>query len=85
MASHQAVSLTEGANGARVSAGESRIFPLCSLDKIWELSDKDKDGFLDKQDFLIAYQLTEGYHKGRDLPEKEEYQHVRSGYFHIVR
>ena len=29
-----------------------------TLDKIWELSDQDKDGFLDRSEFTVARQQT---------------------------
>ena len=33
--------------------------PDSTLDKIWELSDQDKDGFLDRYEFTVASHLTE--------------------------
>ena len=41
-----------------------------TLGKIWELSDRKKKGFLDKQDFLLAYQLIEMYRRGEVLPDE---------------
>ena len=51
---------------------EKRKLPLLppTLDKIWELSDQNKDGFLDKQDFLVAYQLIEKSKRGEALPDQ---------------
>jgi Cytoskeletal-regulatory complex EF hand len=40
------------------------------LRKIWELSDIDKDGHLDLQEFVIAMYLTEVSKLGDDLPPK---------------
>ena len=54
---------------------EKRKLPLLppTLDKIWELSDQNKDGFLDKQDFLLAYQLVEMSQRGEVLPDEVLY------------
>ena len=51
---------------------EKRKLPLLppTLDKIWELCDQNKDGFLDKQDFLLAYQLIEKSQRGEILPDR---------------
>ena len=52
---------------------EKKILPLLpsNLDKIWELCDRNKDGFLEKQYFLIAYyQLIEKFLKGEVLPDE---------------
>ena len=53
---------------------EKRELPLLplppTLDKIWELSDQDKKGFLDKQDFLVASQLWEKASRGEVLPDE---------------
>ena len=51
---------------------EKKILSLLppTLDKIWELCDRNKDGFLDKQDFLVAYQLIEKSLKGEVLPDE---------------
>lgn len=40
------------------------------LRKIWELSDIDKDGHLDLQEFVIAMYLTEVSKLGDELPPK---------------
>ena len=32
--------------------------PDSTLDKIWELSDQDKDGFLDRYEWTVAFHLT---------------------------
>ena len=74
-----------------LSEENARIFlmtfylSVSTLDKIWELSDQDKDGFLDKQDFLVAFQLIEKSLRGEVLPDEKEDQYSRKGYFHIVR
>ena len=44
--------------------------PTSKLRKIWELSDIDKDGHLDLQEFVIAMYLTEISKLGDDLPSK---------------
>ena len=83
-ASHQAVSQTEELSGATASPGEFKKQPLLlatTLDKIW-------DGFLakqEKQDFLVDSQLIEKSLRGEILPNEEEDQNSRRGYFHIVR
>ena len=72
-ASHQAVSQTEELSGATASPGEFReltLLPHTTLDKIWELSDQNKKGFLDKQDFLVASQLWEKASRGEILPDE---------------
>ena len=51
---------------------EKREFPLLppTLGKIWELSKRGNKVFLDKQDFLVAYQLIEMSPRGQVLPDK---------------
>lgn len=44
--------------------------PTNKLRKIWELSDIDKDGHLDLQEFVIAMYLTEVSKSGDDLPAR---------------
>lgn len=44
--------------------------PTNKLRKIWELSDIDKDGQLDLQEFVIAMYLTERSKAGDDLPAR---------------
>ena len=43
-----------------------------TLGKIWELSDRNNKGFLEKQDFLLAYQLIEKSQRGDVLPTAQE-------------
>ena len=41
------------------------------MDKIWELSDQDEDGFLDRYEFSIFAHLTEGaYCFGYKIPDQ---------------
>ena len=51
---------------------EKRELPLLppTLDKIWELSDQNHKGFLDKEDFLVAYQLIARNLSGEILPDE---------------
>ena len=45
--------------------------PDSTLDKIWELSDQDKDGFLDRYEFTVAYHLTRKvYDCGDEIPDQ---------------
>ena len=44
--------------------------PDSTLDKIWELSDQDKDGFLDRYEFTVAYHLTVKAYNGWQIPDK---------------
>jgi hypothetical protein len=44
--------------------------PTGKLRKIWELSDIDKDGNLDLQEFVIAMFLTDACKEGQELPSK---------------
>ena len=43
---------------------------MTQLRKIWELSDIDKDGQLDLQEFTIAMFLAEQVKAGKELPAK---------------
>ena len=47
------------------------------MDKIWELSDLNNKGFLDKQDFLVAHQLIEKYQRGEGLPTAQQMDETR--------
>ena len=54
-----------GPQAGRLSEEKVRIWqmkasglPDSTLDKIWELSDQDKDGFLDRYEFTVAGHLT---------------------------
>ena len=44
--------------------------PTNKLRKIWELSDIDKDGHLDLEEFVIAMYLSEISKLGEELPSK---------------
>ena len=46
--------------------------PTKSLRAIWDLSDIDKDGSLDAEEFTIAMHLCERVHEGGDIPEELE-------------
>ena len=39
-------------------------------DKIWELSDQDKDGFLDRYEWTVAWLLVRACTKGDVIPDK---------------
>lgn len=62
--------------GGLVSGGGAKSIlsatglPIQKLRKIWELSDIDKDGHLDLQEFVIAMYLTEACKQGLELPSK---------------
>ena len=55
-----------GAKSLLTSTG----LPTSKLRKIWELSDIDKDGHLDLQEFVIAMYLSEVSKLGEELPTK---------------
>ena len=45
--------------------------PDSTLDKIWELSDQDKDGFLDRYEFTVACHLTNrALINGDEIPDQ---------------
>ena len=44
--------------------------PDSTLDKIMELSDQDKDGFLDRYEWTVANHLTERAFYGDELPDQ---------------
>ena len=45
--------------------------PDSTLDKIWELSDQDKDGFLDRYEYGVMSQLTSRAHGyGQHIPDQ---------------
>ena len=45
--------------------------PDSTLDKIWELSDQDKDGFLDRYEWTVANFLTErAFDYGDEIPDQ---------------
>ena len=41
-----------------------------TLDKIWELSDQDKDGFLDRYEWTVASHLTQRAVYGDEIPDQ---------------
>eukprot|EP01135_Chromosphaera_perkinsii_P000661 Nk52_evm28s147 gene=Nk52_evmTU28s147 len=55
-----------GADAARNFLMESKL-PVTSLMKIWELSDMDQDGQLNKEEFFIAMHLTFAGLRGQDI------------------
>ena len=44
--------------------------PDSTLDKIWELSDQDKDGFLNRYEFTVANHLTDRVFNGWYIPDQ---------------
>ena len=44
--------------------------PDSTLDKIMELSDQDKDGFLDRYEYTVACTLTDRAYDGDEIPEQ---------------
>ena len=45
--------------------------PDSTLDKIWELSDQDKDGFLDRYEWTVAVHLTyRAVNYGDEVPDQ---------------
>lgn len=44
--------------------------PNVILAKIWKLSDVDKDGYLDKDEFALAMHLINVKLKGNEIPEE---------------
>mmetsp|Transcript_4909 Transcript_4909/g.5066 ORF Transcript_4909/g.5066 Transcript_4909/m.5066 type:complete len:543 (+) Transcript_4909:252-1880(+) len=53
--------------------------PTGKLRKIWELSDIDKDGNLDLEEFVIAMFLTDACKQGQELPSKLDEDMIPSG------
>ena len=50
--------------------------PDSTLDKIWELSDQDKDGFLDRYEFTLAHHLlVRAYVYGDEIPDQVVISH----------
>jgi epidermal growth factor receptor substrate 15 len=43
--------------------------PIDSLRKIWELSDFEKNGNLDREEFALALYLSELVKKGKKVPD----------------
>ena len=41
-----------------------------TLDKIWELSDQDKDGFLDRYEWTVAVHLLVRAYYGDEIPDQ---------------
>ena len=44
--------------------------PDSTLDKIWELSDQDKDGFLDRYEWTVAVHLLVRAYYGDEIPDQ---------------
>ena len=44
--------------------------PDSTLDKIWELSDQDTDGFLDRYEWTVAIHLTVRAYYGDEIPDQ---------------
>ena len=44
--------------------------PHSTVNKIWELSDQDKDGFLDRYEFTVARQLIFKAYNGWQIPDQ---------------
>ena len=66
-----------GPQAGRLSVEKVRNFlmewselPDSTLDKILELSDQDKDGFLDRYEFRVAYHLTVRADNGDEIPDQ---------------
>jgi len=57
-----------GANAARDALLKTGI-PVESLKKIWELSDFEKNGKLDEEEFALALFLSEEVKQGRGVPD----------------
>ena len=50
---------------------ESYTLPDSFLDQIWKLSDQDKDGFLDRCEFTVAFHLAvRAYYFGDEIPDQ---------------
>ena len=49
---------------------EKYKLPDYILDKIWELSDQDKDGFLDRYEWTVASHLTGRAYDGDEIPDQ---------------
>jgi hypothetical protein len=56
--------------GAAKSIMSGSGLPTPSLRKIWELSDIDKDGTLDLQEFVVAMFLIDMGKKGHPMPDQ---------------
>ena len=56
--------------GAAKGVMSASGLPTPQLRKIWELSDIDKDGQLDLQEFTIAMYLMDSVKQGTDLPTR---------------
>jgi hypothetical protein len=56
-------------NAAKAVLSSSGV-PKTALRKIWELSDIDKDGQLDKKEFIICLYLVDMVKKGQELPNQ---------------
>lgn len=54
-------------SGAKAEMVKSKL-PNAVLGKIWKLSDLDKDGFLDADEFALAMHLINVKLDGHDIP-----------------
>ena len=66
-----------GPQAGRLSEEKVRNFlmeiselPDSTLDKIWELSDQDKDSFLDRYEFTVAFKLTDSAYLDYQIPDQ---------------
>jgi len=55
------------------------------LFKIWELSDIEKTGFLDAEEFAVAMHLTEQVKRGYTLPQSIPYSLVPPAKRHLIK
>lgn len=55
--------------GAKAEMVKSKL-PNAALGKIWKLSDLDKDGFLDADEFALAMHLINVKLDGHDIPSE---------------
>ena len=66
-----------GPQAGRLTERKARMFLMewselsdSSLDKIWELSDQDSDGYLDRYEFIVASHLTDRAWYGWEIPDQ---------------
>ena len=60
----------DGSSSPNLLISDKYIAITNKLRKIWELSDIDKDGHLDLEEFVIAMYLSEISKLGEELPSK---------------